>query len=158
MMRIGHGFDVHRFSRDRDLILGGMKIPHPVGLLGHSDADVLTHAIMDSLLGAAGARDIGYHFPDSSSLYKGISSITLLEKVVLILDEKGFKINNIDSTVVAEEPRLSKHIESMVNLISKAVGIKVSQVNIKATTSEGLGFTGRREGIAAFAVSTIQLI
>ena len=151
-MRIGHGYDVHRFAEGRDLVLGGVKIPHDRGLLGHSDADVLTHAVMDALLGAAALGDIGLHFPDSDPAYRGISSLSLLERVGKLLCEKGYSVGNIDATVVAEEPRLRPYIDAMRKNIAAALGVDAELVSVKATTEEGLGFTGERLGIAAHAV------
>ena len=151
-MRIGHGYDVHRFAEGRDLVLGGVKIPHDRGLLGHSDADVLTHAVMDALLGAAALGDIGLHFPDSDPAYRGISSLSLLERVGTLLCEKGYSVGNIDATVVAEEPRLRPYIDAMRENIAAALGVDAELVSVKATTEEGLGFTGERLGIAAHAV------
>lgn len=151
-MRIGHGYDVHRFAEGRDLVLGGVKIPHDRGLLGHSDADVLTHAVMDALLGAAALGDIGLHFPDSDPAYLGISSLSLLERVGKLLREKGYSVGNIDATVVAQEPRLRPYIELMREKIAAALGVDPDLVSVKATTEEGLGFTGERLGIAAHAV------
>lgn len=151
-MRVGIGYDVHKYVEERSLILGGVKIPYNKGLLGHSDADVLIHAIMDSLLGAVGLRDIGYHFPDSEDKYSGISSVLLLEEVKALVEEKGFIIENIDSIIIAERPKMSPFIPSMIKNISAALGISESQVNVKATTEEGLGFSGRQEGIAAKAI------
>ncbi|MFA6939801.1 MAG: 2-C-methyl-D-erythritol 2,4-cyclodiphosphate synthase [Clostridiaceae bacterium] len=155
-MRVGIGYDVHKYTKGRDLILGGVKIPYSLGLLGHSDADVLIHAIMDSLLGAASLRDIGYHFPDSDKKYKGISSVLLLKEVKKLIEEKGFFIENIDSIIVAEKPKMSQFINSMIKNISLALGISESQVNVKATTEEGLGFSGREEGIAAKAICLLN--
>lgn len=155
-MRVGIGYDVHKYINDRDLILGGVKIPFSRGLLGHSDADVLIHAIMDSLLGAAGLRDIGYHFPDSDEKYKGISSVLLLKEVKSLIEENGFSIENIDSIIVAEKPKMSPFINSMIKNISSALGISESQVSVKATTEEGLGFSGREEGIAAKAICLLS--
>ena len=155
-MRVGIGYDVHKYAEGRDLILGGVKIPFSRGLLGHSDADVLIHAIMDSLLGAAGLRDIGYHFPDSDEKYKGISSVLLLKEVKNLIDEKGFFIENIDSIIIAEKPKMSQFINSMIKNISLALGISETQVNVKATTEEGLGFSGREEGIAAKAICLLN--
>mgnify|MGYP001604243701 FL=1 len=155
-MRIGTGYDVHRFFAGRKLILGGVHIPAEAGLLGHSDADVLIHAICDALLGAAGLGDIGRHFPDTAPKYKGISSLLLLEEVLRLLTEGGFRVNNIDATIVAEQPKMAPHITAMVANIAAAVGTDRSAVNVKATTTEGLGFTGRGEGIAAYAVCTIR--
>ncbi len=155
-MRIGHGYDVHRFAPGRELILGGVKIDYEFGLLGHSDADVLVHAVMDAVLGALGERDIGYHFPDTDPLYKGISSILLARKIVLLLEKAGMNIANIDATVIAQVPKLSPYIMQMKENIASAFGIDPSQVNIKATTEEGLGFTGEKLGIAAHAVCLLQ--
>ena len=152
MLRIGHGYDVHRLVEDRALILGGVEIPHVKGLLGHSDADVLTHAIMDALLGAAGLWDIGHAFPDTDPAYKGISSLLLLERVMGMLHGKGFAVGNIDATILAQKPKLAPHIPQMRENIARIVGIDVGAVNIKATTEEGLGFTGTEQGIAAHAV------
>ena len=154
-MRIGHGYDVHRFEDGRDLILGGVKIPFERGLLGHSDADVLTHAVMDALLGAASLGDIGLHFPDRDPAYRGISSLILLGRVGALLAERGYSVCNIDATVIAEEPKLRPYIDKMREKIADALGISVDQVSVKATTEEGLGFTGERLGIAAHAVCLI---
>ena len=151
-MRIGMGYDVHRLVEGRDLIMGGMKIPYEKGLLGHSDADVLLHAVMDALLGAAALGDIGKHFPDTDPAYKGISSIKLLEKVGEILNENGFLIENIDATIIAQAPKMRPHIDTMRANIAAALDIEVSQVNVKATTEEGLGFTGTGEGISSQAI------
>ena len=156
MIRIGHGYDVHRFAENRRLVLGGVEIPYELGLLGHSDADVLAHAIMDALLGAAALGDIGQHFPDTDELYKGADSMLLLREVCRILGEHGYKIVNIDSTVIAQKPKLKDHIFNMRETIAKNCGIDVSQVSVKATTEEGLGFTGRLEGISAHAVALIE--
>ncbi len=156
MIRIGTGYDVHRLTRGRKLIIGGVEIPAEEGLLGHSDADVLLHAICDSLLGAAGLGDIGRHFPDSSPQYKDISSLFLLTEVRRLLSEAGFSVNNIDATIVAERPRMSPHIPAMVANIASAISIDHSLVNVKATTTEGLGFAGKGEGMAAYAVCTID--
>lgn len=155
MMRIGHGYDVHRLVEDRALILGGVEIPHTKGLLGHSDADVLTHAIMDALLGAAGLWDIGHAFPDTDPAYKGISSLLLLERVMEMLRAKGLSVGNIDATVLAQKPKLAPHIPQMRENIARIVGIDAGLVNIKATTEEGLGFTGTEQGIAAHAVALL---
>ncbi len=155
-MRIGSGYDVHRLVEGRDLILGGVKIPYEKGLLGHSDADVLVHAVMDALLGAAGERDIGYHFPDSDDRYKGISSMKLLEEVIKILAAKGLKPINIDSTIVAQKPKLSSYIEEMRENIARATGLEKDCVNVKATTQEGLGFTGSGEGMEASAICLLR--
>ena len=154
-MKIGHGYDVHKLVCDRDLILGGVKIEHTHGLLGHSDADVLVHAIMDALIGALGLGDIGKHFPDTDEKYKGISSILLLEHTKSLLDENGYLIGNVDATVIAQKPKLLPHIQSMRENIAKALGTSVESINIKATTEEGLGFTGTLEGISAHAVAII---
>lgn len=155
-MRIGTGYDVHRLVAGRTLVLGGVHIPHAEGLLGHSDADALLHAICDALLGAAGLGDIGRHFPDSAPKYRGISSLVLLEEVRRLLAETGFSVHNIDATIVAERPRMAPHIPAMVANIAAAAGTDRSAINVKATTTEGLGFAGRGEGIAAYAVCTIQ--
>ncbi|MGN0602194.1 MAG: 2-C-methyl-D-erythritol 2,4-cyclodiphosphate synthase [Oscillospiraceae bacterium] len=155
-MRIGHGYDVHKLCEDRKLILGGVEIPYEKGLLGHSDADVLTHAVMDSLLGAAALGDIGKHFPDTDPEYKGADSIKLLEYVMKIFNEHGYIICNIDSTVVAQAPKLAPFIEQMRENIAKACGIDVSCVSVKATTEEKLGFTGEGKGISATAVCLIE--
>ena len=151
-MRIGHGYDVHRFTEGRPLVLGGVTVAHDRGLLGHSDADVLTHAVMDALLGAAALGDIGLHFPDSDPAYRGISSLTLLSRVGELLAEKGYRVGNIDATVVAEEPKLRPYVDAMREKIAAALGIEPERVSVKATTEEGLGFTGERLGIAAHAV------
>lgn len=155
-MRIGHGYDVHKLCDGRKLILGGVEIPYEKGLLGHSDADVLVHAVMDSLLGAAALGDIGKHFPDTDEKYKGADSIKLLEYVAKILDEHEYKISNIDSTVCAQAPKLSSHIEQMRLNISKACGLDVNCISVKATTEEKLGFTGEGKGISATAVCLIE--
>ena len=155
-MRIGTGYDVHRLKEGRRLIIGGVDIPYDKGLDGHSDADVLTHAIMDALLGAAGAGDIGQHFPDNDPEYKGADSLNLLEKVVDIISEKHFLIENIDSTIIAQAPKLRPFIDEMRGKIADACGIDVSQVGIKATTEEHLGFTGEGLGIAAQAVALLN--
>lgn len=151
-MRIGMGYDVHRLVESRELILGGVKIPYERGLLGHSDADVLLHAIMDALLGAAALGDIGKHFPDTDPTYKGISSLELLEKVGNLLEERCFLIENIDATIIAQAPRMRPYIEEMRENIARPLGISTDQVNVKATTEEGLGFTGSGEGISAQAI------
>lgn len=155
-MRIGHGYDVHKFSENRKLILGGTEIPYELGLLGHSDADVLVHAVMDALLGAAALGDIGKHFPDTDEKYKGADSIALLREVYTLLAENGYKISNIDSTVIAQKPKMKDYISDMRENIANACGIDVSQVSVKATTEEKLGFTGRLEGISAHAVCLIE--
>lgn len=155
-MRIGHGYDVHKLVEGRDLILGGVQVPHDLGLLGHSDADVLVHAIMDSLLGAAALGDIGCLFPDNDDAYKGADSIELLKKVCDVLSDNGYKIINIDSTVIAQKPKLKQYIPQMREVISDACGLPLNCVSVKATTEENLGFTGRCEGIAAHAVCIID--
>ncbi len=154
-MRIGMGYDVHRLVEGRDLIIGGVKIPYEKGLLGHSDADVLLHAIMDALLGAAALGDIGKHFPDTDPAYKGISSIKLLEKVGELLEENHVFIENIDATIIAQAPKMRPHIDTMREKIAKALLIDVGQVNVKATTEEGLGFTGSGEGISSQAICLV---
>lgn len=154
-MRIGMGYDVHRLVEGRDLIIGGVKIPYEKGLLGHSDADVLLHAIMDALLGAAALGDIGKHFPDTDPVYKGISSIKLLEKVGELLEENHVFIENIDATIIAQAPKMRPHIDTMRENIAKALLIDVGQVNVKATTEEGLGFTGSGEGISSQAICLV---
>lgn len=151
-MRVGMGYDVHRLVEDRALVLGGVTIPYEKGLLGHSDADVLLHAVMDALLGAAALGDIGKHFPDSDPAYRGISSMVLLEKVGGLLVEKGFFIENIDATVIAQAPKLRPYIDSMRENIARVLEMDIGCVNVKATTEEGLGFTGAGEGISAQAV------
>lgn len=151
-MRIGMGYDVHRLVKGRDLIIGGVNIPYEKGLLGHSDADVLLHAIMDALLGAAALGDIGKHFPDTDPAYKGISSITLLQKVRDLLEEKGFLIENIDATIIAQAPKMRPYIDTMREKIAKALVIDINQINVKATTEEGLGFTGIGDGISSQAI------
>lgn len=155
-MRIGTGYDVHRLVEGRRLILGGVDIPFEKGLLGHSDADVLLHAICDALLGAAALGDIGKHFPDSSSKYKDIDSLILLHQVGQLLHERRFTIINIDSTIVAEQPKLAPHIPAMINNIARTLGIEAEQVSVKATTTESMGFEGRQEGISAQAVVLIE--
>lgn len=155
-MRIGHGYDVHRLVEGRKLILGGVEIPFELGLLGHSDADVLLHAVSDALLGAAALGDIGKHFPDNDPKYKGADSMKLLERVVELLGEKGFSVNNIDCTVIAQKPKLAPFIEQMKSNIAGVCGIDSDRVNVKATTEEKLGFTGALEGISAHAVCTIE--
>jgi 2-C-methyl-D-erythritol 4-phosphate cytidylyltransferase/2-C-methyl-D-erythritol 2,4-cyclodiphosphate synthase len=155
VMRIGHGYDVHRLTEGRKLILGGVDIPHTVGLLGHSDADVLLHAIMDALLGAAALGDIGKHFPDTDPAYKGADSMALLRHVVSLLKEKGYQIGNIDATILAQKPKLAPYIQTMRENIADACGVSVDDINVKATTEEKLGFTGACEGIAAHAVALI---
>ena len=156
MYRIGNGYDVHRLIKGRKLILGGVDIPHGLGLDGHSDADVLCHALCDSLLGASGAGDLGKYFPDTDNKWKGVSSLVLLEKSGELVAERGFQISNIDTTIVAQQPKIGPHIESMITNISETLKIDPTQINIKATTTERLGFTGREEGIAAYAVALLQ--
>lgn len=156
MMRIGSGYDVHKLVEDRDLILGGVKIPYEKGLLGHSDADVLLHAIMDALLGAAALGDIGCHFPDTDLQYKGADSKKLLSCVLDLISEKEYCIINIDATIIAQRPKLKPYILEMREHIANILGIELDQVNVKATTEEGLGFTGAGEGIAASAVCLLQ--
>ena len=156
MYRIGNGYDVHRLIKGRNLILGGVDIPHGLGLDGHSDADVLCHALCDSLLGACGEGDLGKYFPDTDNKWKGVSSLVLLEKSSELVAERGFQISNIDTTIVAQQPKIGPHIELMSKNISKALKIDPSQINIKATTTEQLGFAGREEGIAAYAVALLQ--
>ncbi|PWX08861.1 2-C-methyl-D-erythritol 2,4-cyclodiphosphate synthase [Clostridium perfringens] len=151
-MRIGMGYDVHKLVENRDLILGGVKIPYEKGLLGHSDADVLLHAIMDSLLGAAALGDIGKHFPDTDPKYKGADSIKLLEFVGELLNKNNYKISNIDSTIIAQRPKMAPHIPAMRKNIAKALNIDLDQINVKATTEEGLGFTGSGEGISSQSI------
>jgi len=155
MIRVGTGYDVHRLVVGRKLVIGGVDIPFEKGLLGHSDADVLLHAICDALLGAAGLGDLGRHFPDSAPKYKGISSLILLEDVHRLLVEAGFRVNNIDATIVAEKPKMAAHIPEMAANIAATLKVDRSMVNVKATTTEGLGFAGRGEGMAAYAVGTI---
>ncbi len=154
-MRIGHGYDVHQLVPDRKLVLGGVHIPHERGLLGHSDADVLLHALADALLGAMGEGDIGKHFPDSDSSYKGISSIILLRHVMTLARERGHRVGNVDATIVAQRPKLAAYIPEMRQNIAEALGCEPDRVNVKATTTEHLGFAGRCEGIAAYAVALL---
>lgn len=157
-MRVGMGYDVHKLVPERKLILGGVEIPHTMGLLGHSDADVLLHAIMDALLGAAGLGDIGKHFPDTDERYRGISSLKLLSHVSDLLEEHHYIIENIDSTVIAQRPKLRPFIQQMEQNIAETLSIDITQVNVKATTEEHLGFTGREEGIAANAICMLSTI
>lgn len=157
-MRVGMGYDVHRLVPERDLIIGGVKIPYEKGLLGHSDADVLLHAIMDALLGAAALGDIGKRFPDNDPAYKGADSLMLLGRVGEILSEEGYVIENIDSTIIAQKPKMAPHIEQMRKNIADTLGLDISRVNVKATTEEGLGFTGTGEGISAQAVALIMSV
>ena len=155
-MRIGHGYDVHKLVPDRDLILGGVKIPYELGLLGHSDADVLLHAVSDALLGAAGLGDIGKHFPDTDPRYKGADSLKLLQIVGQKVAENGYRVSNIDVTMIAQRPKLRPYIEQMERNIASAVNVDVSRVNVKATTEEHLGFTGSGEGMACHAVCLLE--
>lgn len=157
-MRVGMGYDVHRLTEGRDLIIGGVKIPYEKGLLGHSDADVLLHAIMDALLGAAALGDIGKHFPDTDPKYKGASSVRLLEHVGELIEERLYVIGNIDATIIAQRPKMAPHIEQMRKNVAAALQIDIDQVNIKATTEEGLGFTGTGEGISAQAVAALETV
>lgn len=156
LQKIGHGYDAHRFCEGRPLILGGVTISHPLGLLGHSDADVLTHALCDAILGALGEGDIGNHFPDSDPQYKGISSILLLEKVISLASEKGYTISNADITVIAQKPKLAPHFPDMKKNLSAACGVSLEQINVKGTTTEQMGFTGREEGISCHAAVLLQ--
>ncbi len=157
-MRIGFGYDVHKLIEDRNLIIGGVHIPYEKGLLGHSDADVLVHTIMDSILGALALGDIGKHFPDTDPQYKDISSIRLLEKVYKLMVEKSYRIGNIDVTIAAERPKLAPYIENMRENISKSLNTSIDNINIKATTTEELGFVGRKEGISAYGVCLLDKI
>lgn len=157
-MRIGMGYDVHRLTEGRDLILGGVKIPYEKGLLGHSDADVLLHAVMDALLGAAALGDIGKHFPDTDPAYEGASSMKLLKHVGKLLEERLYVVENIDATIIAQRPKMAPHIEKMRRNIAAALHLELDQVNVKATTEEGLGFTGSGEGISAQAVACLDSI
>ena len=157
-MRIGMGYDVHKLVENRDLILGGVKIPYEKGLLGHSDADVLLHAIMDALLGAAALGDIGKHFPDTDPAYKGASSMELLKQVGALIEQKLYVIGNIDATIIAQRPKMAPHIEKMRENVAEALGIEKDQINIKATTEEGLGFTGSGEGISSQAIAALDTI
>ncbi|HCU2881126.1 TPA: 2-C-methyl-D-erythritol 2,4-cyclodiphosphate synthase [Clostridioides difficile] len=156
-MRIGLGYDVHKLTEDRKLIIGGVEIPHDKGLLGHSDADVLIHAIMDSILGALALGDIGKHFPDTDEEYKGADSMKLLEHVYSLITSKGYKIGNIDSTIIAQSPKMAPYIESMRSNISKVLNTDIDNINIKATTEEGLGFTGAKQGIASQSICLLLL-
>ncbi len=153
--RIGHGYDVHRFKEGRELVLGGVRIEHSYGLDGHSDADVLLHAVMDSLLGAAGLGDIGRHFPDTDDKYLGISSVLLLKEVAALISKNGYSVSNVDVTLIMQKPKIAPYVAEMVNNISSAIGISPDRVNVKATTEEGLGFTGTMEGAAAHAIALI---
>ncbi len=155
-MRIGHGYDVHKFAENRELFIGGVKIPYGKGLLGHSDADVLLHAVCDALLGAAAMGDIGKHFPDTDQSFKGINSLILLEKTWEIVKNKGYKLCNVDCTVIAQAPKMALYIPEMRANIAKALNADVDLISVKATTEEGLGFTGNKEGISAHAVALIE--
>lgn len=155
-IRVGFGYDVHRLVEGRELWLGGIKLEHTMGLLGHSDADVLIHALCDALLGAANMRDIGYHFPDTSSDFKGIDSKILLKRTMELIREKGYEFGNADVTVAAEKPKLNLHIEEMKKCLADVIGTEIDNISIKATTTEKLGFTGRQEGIAAYATVLIE--
>ena len=157
-MRIGHGYDVHRLVPGRDLILGGVKIPYELGLDGHSDADVLLHAVMDALLGAAALRDIGYHFPDTDPTYKGADSLALLRVVGQKINAAGYRVGNIDVTMIAQRPKLKEFIPTMVKNIAEALKVDISQISVKATTEEHLGFTGTGEGMAAHAVALVEKV
>ena len=157
-MRIGHGYDVHRLVEGRKLILGGVDIPFEKGLLGHSDADVLAHAVSDALLGAAALGDIGKHFPDTDPTYAGADSLKLLKHVVKLLNEKGWKVGNVDATILAQRPKLAPHIPVMVQNLAACLGVEIDQVNVKATTEEKLGFTGSGDGMAAHAVCLLEKI
>ncbi len=154
-MRVGIGYDVHKLVEDRKLIIGGVDIPYEKGLLGHSDADVLLHAIKDAILGAAALGDIGKHFPDTDDKYKGANSLELLRYVAILIESKGYVVNNLDATIIAQKPKMSPHIEEMRNNIALALNIEVDRVNIKATTTEGLGFVGVGDGIAANSIASI---
>ena len=155
-IKIGHGYDVHRLAENRKMIIGGVEIPYELGLLGHSDADVLCHAVSDALLGAAGKRDIGYYFPDTDERYHGISSLLLLAEVNKLLVSDGYEIGNIDCTLIAQKPKMAPHLTSMRENIASVLHISTEDINIKATTEEKLGFTGRGEGISAHAVCILQ--
>ena len=155
-LRIGQGYDAHRLVPGRPLILGGVEIPHTLGLAGHSDADVLIHAIGDALLGAVAAGDLGRHFPDSDPAYKGISSLILLARIVAVVQEGGYRVGNVDATVVAQAPKLAPHIPRMISVLAPVLQIQPAALNIKATTTEGMGFTGQGEGIAAYAVVLVE--
>jgi 2-C-methyl-D-erythritol 2,4-cyclodiphosphate synthase len=155
-MRVGFGYDAHRLVSGRLLILGGVEIPHHLGLSGHSDADVLTHAIGDALLGAVGAGDLGTHFPDTDAAFKGISSLILLERIMAVVRERGWRTVNVDAAIVAQAPRLAPHIPRMIDRLSPILGLPSGDVNIKATTTEKMGFAGREEGIAAYAVVLVE--
>lgn len=155
-MRIGHGYDVHRLVEGRKLILGGVEVPHTLGLLGHSDADVLIHAVMDALLGAAALGDIGRHFPDTDPAYKGADSLVLLDHVMALLEKAGWQVGNVDATILAQKPKLAPYIDQMRDNLARRMKVAPAQVNVKATTEEKLGFTGAEEGIAAHAVCLLE--
>ncbi len=157
-MRVGFGYDVHRLTERRKLILGGVEIEHTVGLLGHSDADVLLHAISDALLGAAALGDIGKHFPDTDPQYKGADSLVLLEHVGRLLAEKGYRVGNVDATVAAQQPKLAPHIDKMRANIARALGVDIDDISVKATTTEQLGFVGTKEGMEAYAIAAIERV
>lgn len=158
MTRFGMGYDVHQLVKDRRLFLGGVEVPHTLGLLGHSDADVLLHAVADALLGAAALGDIGRHFPDTDARYEGISSLVLLAQVAKLLQEHGYQVGNVDATIVAQRPKLAPYIPKMNENIARTLGISADQVNVKATTEEKLGFTGTEQGISAYAVAGIEKV
>ena len=155
-MRIGHGYDVHKLTEGRKLILGGIEVPHTLGLLGHSDADVLTHAVMDALLGAAALGDIGQHFPDNDDRYLGADSTELLRHVMKLIREKGYRVGNLDATIIAQKPKLMPHLPMMRKKLADVMEIREDQLNLKATTEEHLGFTGRQEGISAHCVCLLE--
>lgn len=157
-IRIGHGYDVHRLTENRKLIIGGVEIPHKLGLLGHSDADVLTHAVMDAMLGALALGDIGKHFPDTDPQYAGADSIQLLRHVTAIIRQEGWALGNLDATILAQAPKMAPHIVQMRRNLSEAIGCDISQISVKATTEEKLGFTGNEEGIAAHCVCTLYRV
>lgn len=157
-MRIGHGYDVHKLVEGRPLILGGVSVPHTMGLLGHSDADVLTHAVMDALLGAAALGDIGRHFPDTDNSYKNIDSQVLLMRVMELLKQRGYRVVNVDATIIAQRPKLMNYLPEMVKTLAKNMNVSEDRINIKATTEEGLGFTGAQEGISAHCVCLIEQV
>ena len=155
-MRVGIGYDIHKLSKEEDLVLGGINIPHSKGLVGHSDADVLVHALIDALLGAAGLGDIGSHFPDNDQQYKNISSLILLEKTVDLLMERKYNINNVDLIIIAEKPKISTYKDEIISNMRRVMELEVDDINLKATTAEGLGFVGREEGIAAKAIVSLK--
>lgn len=157
-MRIGHGYDVHKLVEGRPLILGGVEVPHTMGLLGHSDADVLTHAVMDALLGAAALGDIGRHFPDTDNSYKNIDSQVLLKRVMELLEQRGYRVANVDATIIAQRPKLMNYLPGMVKTLAANMNVDEDCVNIKATTEEGLGFTGMQEGISAHCVCLLEQV